>query len=124
MKAYVTALAAAAVVFLTGASGEEPAMTAADLAQLCSGTDHVSRNACRIYILGVTQGIAVGLHMAGGGARAGRPCVPPAVSAEVLEATVKKRLAALGAASDSRDASGFIGDVLATAYPCGKAREP
>lgn len=115
--------AAAAALFLTGASGEEPAMTASDLAQLCSGTDHVSVNSCRIYILGVTQGIAVGLRIAGAG-RAGRPCVPPGISAEDLEATVKKRLAAPGAASDARDASGFIGDVLATRYPCSKGREP
>lgn len=99
-------------------------MTASDLAQLCSGTDHVSVNACRIYILGVTQGIAVGLRMAGGAGRAGRPCVPPGIAAEELEATVKKRLEAPGAATDSRDASRFIADVLTAAYPCGKAREP
>jgi len=99
-------------------------MTAADLAQLCSGTDHVSRNACRIFILGVTQGITVGLRMAGSAGRAERPCVPPGISAEELEATVTKRLAAPGAATDSRDASGFIAQVLAATYPCSKAREP
>lgn len=99
-------------------------MTVSDLAQLCSGTDHVSRNACRIYILGVTQGIAVGLHMAGGAGRSGRPCVPAGIAADELEATVKKRLAMPAAATDSRDASGFIADVLTTAYPCGKARAP
>lgn len=99
-------------------------MTASDLAQLCSGTDHVSVNACRIYILGVTQGIAVGLRMAGGGVGTRRPCVPRGIAAEELEATVKKRLASPGAATDSRDASAFIGDVLLAAYPCGKPREP
>lgn len=125
MKALAAALTVAALVLpLTGAAGEEPAMTAADLAQLCSGTDHVSRNACRIYILGVTQGIAEGLRMAGRAGRAGRPCVPPAVSAEELEATVKKRLAMPGAASDSRDAAGLIAEVLTTGYPCGKAHAP
>ena len=64
----------------------EPAMTAEDLQQLCTGEDHVSRNACRIYILGVTQGIVVGVRMAGGSS-AGTPCVPPGTSAD---ATVVK----------------------------------
>ncbi len=122
VKSVAGTLTAVAVLSLTAAaSGEQPpAMTTADLAQLCSGTDHVSVNACRIYILGVTQGIAVGLRMAGTGSRTGRPCVPPGVPAEELEATVKQRLAAPGAASESRDAAGFIGEVLLGAYRCGK----
>jgi Rap1a immunity proteins len=125
VKRLAAALTVATVaVLLTAASGEAPAMTVSDLAQLCSGTDHVSRNACRIYILGVTQGISVGLRMGGGAPRAGRPCVPSGISAEELEATVKKRLAAPEAATDSRDASAFIGDVLTTHYPCRKGREP
>jgi len=125
VKPLAAALTVATVaVLLTGASSEAPAMTVSDLAQLCSGTDHVSRNACRIYILGVTQGISVGLRMGGGAARAGRPCVPSGISAEELEATVKQRLAAPEAATDSRDASGFIGEVLITRYPCRKGREP
>jgi Rap1a immunity proteins len=117
VKSVATALTAAVALLLTAASAEQPpAMTASDLAQLCSGGDHVSRNACRIYILGVTQGIAVGIRMADS-SRSARPCVPPGVSAEELELTVKKRLAALGAAQ-SRDAAGFIGDVLLASYRC------
>lgn len=100
----------------------EPAMTAGDLQALCSGEDHVSKNACRIYILGVAQGIAVGVRLAGGqGARA--PCVPPGASAEALEETVKGKLAAdLTQRPDDRnlEASGFIGLVLGAAYPCAK----
>jgi len=125
VKRLAAALTVATVaMLLTGASSEAPAMTVSDLAQLCNGTDHVSRNACRIYILGVTQGISVGLRMGGGAARGGRPCVPSGVSAEELEARVKQRLAAPEAATDSRDASGFIGDVLTAHYPCRKGREP
>jgi hypothetical protein len=120
VKSVATALTAAVALLLTAASTEQPpAMTASDLAQLCSGEDHVSRNACRIYILGVTQGIAVGIRMADS-SRSARPCVPPGVSAEELELSVKKRLAALGSAAESRDASGLIGDVLLGAYRCGK----
>ena len=92
----LTLIAAIALPLLTAASSETPAMTAADLAQLCGGTDHVSVNACRIYILGVTQGIDVGMRLAGARGNAHRPCVPPKVSAEELDATVKQRLAALG----------------------------
>jgi hypothetical protein len=111
-------LAAAAALALTAAAPGQPAMTAADLAQLCGGSDHVSVNACRIYMLGVTQGIAVGMRMAGAKGRESRACVPPEISAEELEATLKKRLAALDPDSGQRDAAGFIGAALAAAYPC------
>ena len=33
-------------------------MSAGDLQQLCAGADHVSVNVCRVYILGVAQGVA------------------------------------------------------------------
>jgi hypothetical protein len=105
------------------AAEEQPAMTAGDLEQLCSGTDHVSRNACRIYILGVTQGIAIGMRIAAGKNANHRPCVPATISAESLEDTVKKRLAALGTERD-RDAAGFVGSVLGAAYPCPKTTHP
>lgn len=92
-------------------------MTAGDLAQLCSGSDHVSHNACRIYILGVTQGIAVGMRMAGNSSGS-RPCVPPAISAEDLEIALKKRLGALDSRAEQQDAAGFIGEALVAGFPC------
>lgn len=116
-----TWLAAAAALTLTAAAPAQPAMTAADLAQLCGGSDHVSVNACRIYMLGVTQGIAVGMRMAAAKSRESREsraCVPPGISAEELEATLKKKLAALDPDSGQRDAAGFIGAALAAAFPC------
>jgi hypothetical protein len=112
------AAAVAATLLLTAAAPEEPAMTASDLAQLCSGSDHVSVNACRVYILGVTQGIAVGIHLAGGKSAASRPCVPAGISADELEAALKRKLAALDAESGRHDAAGFIGTALAAAFPC------
>lgn len=93
-------------------------MTAGDLAQLCTGTDHVSVNACRVYVLGVTQGIAVGIHMASGKSPASRPCVPAGTPADELEAALKKKLAALDAESGRHDAARFIGAALAAAFPC------
>ena len=96
-------------------------MTTGDLQDLCSGTDHVSKNACRIYILGITQGIAVGLQIADGKTKGGRPCVPASVSGDALEQKVTTKLGADLAASPANrelDASGFIASVLASAYPC------
>ena len=117
VRSSATIVAALAALLLTAAQSSQPAMTAGDLAQLCAGSDHVSVNACRIYILGVTQGIAVGMRMAGGKS-ADRPCVPPGVSAEELEATLRQRLAALDSNSQQRDAAGFIGAALAAQFHC------
>ena len=109
----------------SSAPQEEPAMTAGDLQQLCLGTDHVSKNACRIYILGVTQGLEVGLAMADGKVAGGRPCVPTDTSAETLESTLKTRLDADLAATPSHrdhDAARFVGSALAHAFPCPKPK--
>lgn len=118
MKPRTRALIAAVAVLLSTAAREPPAMTAGDLAQLCNGSDHVSRNACRIYILGVTQGIELGLRMADGKGAASRSCVPPGISAEDLEKSVKQRLATLDSDSQQGDAAGFIGATLARGFPC------
>jgi hypothetical protein len=124
MRLIATALTvalASTVPIAVRAAAEQPAMTARDLAQLCSGSDHVSRNACRIYILGVTQGIAIGVRMAEGRSAHQRPCVPASISAETLEQTVKKRLATLDSSTEREgDAAGFIGAVVTAAYPCAK----
>jgi hypothetical protein len=116
------------IVFATlldaASASEENAMTAGDLHELCSGTDHVSKNACRIYILGITQGIAVGLQIAEGKSSGGRPCVPQSVSGDALEQKVKAKLDADLAASPAKrdaDASAFIANVLASSYPCSPA---
>lgn len=117
------------LVLLVGAAlarAEDPspgaaAMTAGDLQQLCTGTDHVSRNACRIYILGVTQGIGLGVAMASGRSRIARSCVAADVAAEDLDQAVKARLESdlrKRPADASRDAAGFIAAVLSEAYPC------
>lgn len=118
-----TIVAAAAALALTAAAPGQPAMTAGDLAQLCSGSDHVSVNACRIYILGVTQGIAVGIRMAAANRAGRRPCVPPSISAEELETSLKSKLAALDSDSGQHDAAGFIGAALAADFPCRGGRQ-
>jgi hypothetical protein len=124
MRAAACLLALAGAILASGPASAEPAMTAGDLQQLCAGTDHVSVNACRIYILGVTQGITVGMNMAGGKGHTAHPCVPPAVSAEELEQKVKAKLDQRLAASPpdhDLDAASFIGTVLTDTFRCPRA---
>jgi hypothetical protein len=119
MKIIVTALAVALVTLAIPAHAAEAAMTAGDLKELCAGSDHVSRNVCRIYILGVTEGISQGLSIAGG--KGSKPCIPAGVSAEQLEETVKSHLSkelSLSPARATADAAPFLASTLAEAFPC------
>lgn len=98
-------------------------MSAGDLQQLCAGADHVSVNVCRVYILGVAQGIALGLNIADGKTKVARACLPDAVSAEQLEETLKQRLEKSLAASPAhaaQDAAQVLAAVLANSFPCAK----
>jgi hypothetical protein len=123
MKSMAVILTSLSVMLSAATLSAEPqqVMSADDLKQLCAGTDHVSRNVCRIYILGVTQGITLGMNIADGKTRGGRPCVPEQISAETLEQTMKAKLdqeLAAKPAAGELDASRFIGSVLLAAYPC------
>jgi hypothetical protein len=115
----------AALGLLAAASvpAEDRAMSAGDLQQLCLGSDTTSRNVCRVYILGVVQGIEVGLGIADGKLAHTRPCIPDSTSAEALEQAVKGKLDADLTASPAdreRDASRIIGLAAARAFPCQK----
>ena len=119
MKIILTSLGVAATLLAVPADAAEAAMTAGDLKELCAGSDHVSRNVCRIYILGVTEGIAQGLTIAAG--KGSKPCIPAGVSAEQLEETVKSRLAkelSVSPARGTTDAAPFLASTLAEAFPC------
>lgn len=123
MKRIVTALCVAAGTLALPAHAGEAAMTAGDLQELCAGSDHVSRNVCRIYILGVTEGIEQGLSIAAG--KGSRPCIPEGVSAEQLEASVKSRLGEELSHTPARgnsDAAAFLARTLAQAFPCAESR--
>jgi len=115
----VTATGVAAIALAVSAHAADAAMTAADLKELCSGSDHVSRNVCRVYILGVTEGISQGLSIAAG--KASRACIPEGVSAERLEKAVKARLDEDLSAVPARgttDAAAVLSTALAEAFPC------
>jgi Rap1a immunity proteins len=125
MKASGVALTIVGAFFTTAGSTENQAMRAADLQELCQGSDTTSRNVCRIYILGVVQGIEVGLSIADGKGLAGRPCVPDDTSAEALQATIRKKLGEhlkSSPADRGRDASAIIGAVLVKTFPCAPKR--
>ena len=121
MQRLLTALALCAALPCLAAPPVPPALntvSAQDLAQFCAGSDHVSQNVCRIYILGVAQGVALGM-----GLRAGqpRPCVPPELTAEALEARVKERLTQDLTASPqgaAEDAARYVTRVLSELYRC------
>ena len=119
MKIILSALSIATALLALPAHAAGAAMTAGDLKELCAGSDHVSRHVCRIYILGVTEGIAQGLSIAGG--KGSKPCIPEGVSAEQLEETVKSRLGkelSLSPARGTTDAAPFLASTLAEAFPC------
>ena len=117
MKSLLAALAITGMLLTSAAAAaDENAMTAGDLQQLCLGSDTTSKNVCRIYILGVVQGIEVGLNM-----RGRRPCVPATTSAESLQQTIKSKLDEdLTAVPSDKNlvASGIIGGIVARTFPC------
>ena len=114
--------------FLSAASStetDERAMSAGDLQQACVAQDATSKTACRVYILGVTQGITVGMGMADGKVSGGRPCIPDNVSGGALELAVKMKLGAdltVYPADRELDAAGFIGAVMVKTFACSKPR--
>jgi hypothetical protein len=55
------------------APAEETAMTAGDLQQICIGSSAESKAACRFYVLGITQGISMGMSIADGKTQGGLP---------------------------------------------------
>jgi len=120
-----TAMLLATVTALLGhaACATEQVMSAQDLQQLCSDTDHVSVNVCRVYILGVAQGIELGLNIADRRTPAARACVPQSLAGEDLELTLKRKLAqhlAAFPAHGTRDAAAVLATLLAGAFPCSK----
>ena len=104
------------------ASADE-AMTAGDLQEICIGSSAESKAACRFYLLGITQGISMGMGIADGKMEGGRPCIPENLSASAIELVVKIKMGQdLMVFPDDRklDASGFVGAILVSTFPCRK----
>jgi hypothetical protein len=104
------------------ASADEKAMTAGDLQELCIDSSAESKAACRFYLLGITQGISMGMSIADGKTQGGRPCIPD-LSASAIELAVKMKMGSdLMVYPDDRklDASGLVSAILVSTFPCRK----
>ena len=125
MKLLVT-LSANICMLLISASAfaTDTAMTAGDLQQICLGSNAESKAACRFYILGISQGMDLGMGIADGKTRGGRPCVPENISGLALELAVKMKMGQdLMVFPDDRkeDASAFVGAIIVNTFPCRKS---
>ena len=105
------------------APADEKAMTAGDLQEICIGSNAESKAACRFYLLGITQGVSMGMSIADGKTQGGRPCIPENLSAAAIEFAVKMKMGQdLMVFPDDRklDASGVVGAILVSTFPCRK----
>ena len=105
------------------ASADEKAMTAGDLQEICIGSSAESKASCRFYLLGITQGISVGMTIADGKMQGGRPCVPENLSAFAIELAVKMKMGQdLMVFPDDHnlDAAGLVSAILVSTFPCRK----
>jgi hypothetical protein len=105
------------------ASTDEQAMTAGDLQEICIGSSPETKAACRFYLLGIAQGIPLGMGIADGKTQGGRPCIPENLSAAAIELAVKMKMGQdLMVYPDDRklDASGLVGAILVSTFPCRK----
>ena len=105
------------------ASSDEKAMTAGDLQEICIGSSAESKAACRFYLLGITQGVSMGMSIADGKTQMGRPCVPDNLSSAAIELAVKMKMGQeLMVFPDDRklDAAGLVSAVLVSTFPCRK----
>jgi hypothetical protein len=99
------------------------AMTAGDLQKICIGSSAESKASCGFYLLGITQGISMGMSIADGKTEGGRPCVPENLSASAIELAVKIKMGQdLMVYPDDRklDASGLVSAILVSTFPCRK----
>jgi hypothetical protein len=127
MRAIAVVLTLIGGAALAAASTTEPGqpMTGGELAQLCQAPDTTSKSVCRMYILGVTQGMELGMAIADGQTQGGRPCIPDNISGGALELAVKMKLGEdlmVFPADRDLDASGLIGGVLQSTFSCSKSK--
>ena len=100
-------------------------MTAGDLQKICSSQDPDVDAPCRFYIMGILQGVTIGIAMADGQVTGGRPCVPDNVQDTTFERVVKAKLGAdfmVYPQDKNMPASSFVGSVIANVFACNKAK--
>lgn len=115
------------VAFVSPCSAEENggSLNGSDLQAICSDSSADSKAACRFYILGITQGIELGMGIADGETQGGRPCIPDNIPSSTLELLVKMKLGQdlmVYPGDKKLSASGIISAILISAYRCDKTR--
>jgi len=121
---YSLLLIAAAGATAHSAPAQAAEMTAGDLQQLCSSQKLDLDSACRFYIMGIVQGITIGMGMADGQV-GGKPCIPDDLPMTKLETVVKAQLGAdlmVNPQDKELPASSLVGAAIATTFKCQKVR--
>lgn len=98
-------------------------MTAGDLQEICIGSSPEAKASCRFYLLGIRQGLSMGMDIADGKTQGGRPCFPDNLSASAIELVVKMKMGQdLMVFPDDHnlEASGLVGGILVSSFPCRK----
>lgn len=93
-------------------------MTVGDLRDYCAARDGASRNACRFFILGVTQGVGLG---AGEARDRAHFCIPDGLAADDMVMIVRRAMAKDLAAFPrdlNKQAVSLVGAAMMQAYPC------
>lgn len=110
-----------ALLFFVTADVCADTMTVGDLQQICTDASAESKSACKFYILGVAQGIRLGMSVADGKSDGGRLCLPDDVPSSGLAFLVKKNIGEIlmfYPKDRALEASGFVGAALIKQYPC------
>lgn len=100
-------------------SGRAAQMTVGDLRAVCAGSDEGTQNACRLYILGVTEGLSLGAETARANSKV--ICVPEGVSGTQMVLLLKSKMDAdltLYPKDTELAAVGFVAAVMIRQYPC------
>src|SRR6185312_3292385 len=116
----------AAMTCMRSQAANAKEMTASDLQQVCSSQNPDVDAPCRFYIMGILQGVTIGIAMADGQVTGGRPCIPDNVQDTTLERVVKAKLGAdLMVYPQDRNmpASSFVGGVIANVFACNKTKK-
>jgi hypothetical protein len=71
LKEFANAVTIVGMTQSKRAAAEDKAMTAGDLQQICIDSSAESKSACRFYLLGITQGISMGMSIADGKTQGG-----------------------------------------------------
>ena len=116
MKKHFLALLAALLFFPALVTATQ--MKLSDLNKICASTDNGDKNACRFYILGVTEGTSVAAGVANDKTHF---CIPEGVSSTDM-VTIVKRAISKDLATFPNDkgmpAVSFVAAVMMKAYPC------